>query len=302
MTLTPSLASSWSCSLTDEELERLIREDVPYFDLTTQILGIGGRPGRITFGTRHETVVCGTEEAARLLEKRGAVVSAGVGSGTALPAGALVLQAEGEARVLHEVWKVAVNLLEYLSGIATRTRAMVEAARQVNPKVQVTTTRKVFPGTRSLAVKAVLAGGGVPHRLGLSETVLIFPQHRAFLGGFATCIEQLDTLRCSCPEKKIAIEVETKNEAVAVAAAGFDIIQIDKMPVAELRETVAAVRAVGGGERLCIAAAGGITPANGVDYAATGVDILVTSALYAAPPADIAARILSISTGPEVVP
>ncbi|NJN66765.1 MAG: ModD protein [Chloroflexaceae bacterium] len=300
MTLATSHSFSWSCSLTDEELERLLREDVPYFDLTTHALGIGGRPGRITFVTRHETVVCGTEEAARLLEKRGAVVSAGVGSGTALPAGALVLQAEGCARVLHEVWKVAVNLLEYLSGIATSTRAMVKAARQVNPKVQVATTRKVFPGTRSLAMKAVLAGGGVPHRLGLSETVLIFPQHRAFLGGLATCIEQLDELRRFCPEKKIAIEVETKDEAVAVAVAGFDIVQIDKMPVAELRETVAAVRAAAAGQTVCIAAAGGITPANAADYSATGVEVLVTSALYASPPADIAARILS--TGPEAVP
>jgi molybdenum transport protein len=279
-------------SLTDEQLIQLVREDVPYFDLTTLALGIGDLPGCITFSTRHDTVACGTEEAARLLELCGAKVETIVGSGSALLSGVVMLEAVGSAAALHTAWKVAVNLLEYLSGIATATRAMVEAARRGNPAIQIATTRKVFPGTKSLAVKAVLAGGGIPHRLGLSETILLFPQHCAFVGGLQGCIDRLADIHHHSPEKKIAVEVERTEEAVQVARVGVDVLQIDKMPLDTLRETVAAVRAIDG--QVCIAAAGGITLSNAADYAATGIDLIVTSALYAAKPADIAARMAAV--------
>jgi molybdenum transport protein len=170
---------------------------------------------------------------------------------------------------------------------------MVRAARQGNPHVQIATTRKVFPGTKLLVTKAILAGGGIPHRLGLSETLLVFPQHTVFLHGLEGFIAQLATLRHHSPEKKIAVEVENIEEALLVARAGVDVLQVDKMPLDSLREMVVAIRAID--PRVCIAAAGGITPANATAYAATGVDILVTSALYAAKPADIAARIMAIA-------
>jgi molybdenum transport protein len=284
-------------TLTDEELIRLIREDVPYMDLTTWTLGIGEHLGRITFSTRHDTIVCGVEETARLLTLCGATVQQHkppVASGSALAAGERILEATGHAAALHTAWKVAVNMLEYLSGIATSTQAMVQAARQGNPHVQIATTRKVFPGTKSLAIKAVMAGGGIPHRLGLSETVLVFPQHMAFVGGLDGLLAQLDSIRHHSPEKNIAVEVETLEDAVRVVQAGVDVLQVDKMPLDVLRETVGAVRAVDTHTQVAIAAAGGITLANAADYAATGVDILVTSALYAAKPADIAAQIVPL--------
>lgn len=278
-----------SPTLTDEELQQLIREDVPYFDLTTLALDIGDIPAQMSFATRHETVICGTEEVARLFALHGATVMTTVSSGTTLPAGTMFLQAKAPAATLHTVWKVAINLLEYLSGIATSTRTMVEAARRANPGVQIVTTRKMFPGTKPLAIKAVLAGGGMPHRLGLSETLLVFPQHLALLGGLDGFIERLDDLRHHSPEKKIAVEVETLDQATQVVQAGVDILQIDKMPVAMLQETVTTVRALD--QRVVLAIAGGVNLSNVAEYAATGVDLIVTSALYTAKPADIAARI-----------
>ena len=75
-----------------------------------------------------------------------------------------------------------MNILEYSSGIATRTKKMVDKAKLVNPHVAVLATRKSFPGTKELSIKSIIAGGAFPHRLGLSETILIFKQHVAFLG------------------------------------------------------------------------------------------------------------------------
>ncbi len=177
--------------LSDEAIARLIEEDVPYFDLTTFGLGIGKQPGEIEFYSRHPMVVCATEEAKRVFEQCGATVYAQTESSTTLEAQQLILKAAGSAEALHIAWRIALNLLEYASGIATRTSNLVKAARQVNPSVTILGTRKVFPGIRALSVKAILAGGAIPHRLGLSETILIFKEHLTYLGGMPGILERL---------------------------------------------------------------------------------------------------------------
>jgi len=96
--------------------------------------------------------------------------------------GTLLLQAAGSAAALHKGWKMAQTLMEWCSGIASRAAAIVVAARRGNPDTQVAGTRKNVPGNRALAVKAFRAGGAVMHRNGLSETLLLFAEHRLFLG------------------------------------------------------------------------------------------------------------------------
>ena len=115
--------------LPDELLGRLLGEDLPYGDLTTATLGIGSRPGRLWFEARAAMVVCGTEEAARLFELTGAVVTALTAlSGQTVPAGAPLLAVSGPAAALHAAWKVAQNLVEYASGIASAAARLVAAA------------------------------------------------------------------------------------------------------------------------------------------------------------------------------
>ena len=101
---------------------------------------------------------------------------------------------------------MAQTLIETWSGVATDARAIVDAATAVAPHIAVACTRKNVPGTKRFAVAAVKAGGAVMHRLGLSESVLVFPEHRAFLGGvpLSECVEQL---RRAAPEKRLVIEV-----------------------------------------------------------------------------------------------
>ncbi|BBA71364.1 ModD protein [Geobacter sulfurreducens] len=275
--------------LPDSELDRFFEEDCPYGDLTTHLLGIGRQKGRITFFTREETVLCGTEEAGRLLERCGARVGRMEESGTRLSAGVEFLVADGEAGSLHAGWKLALNLLEYASGIATRTARIIAAARAVNPAVVVTTTRKSFPGTRKISIKAITAAGAVPHRLGLSETILVFRQHTAFLGGLEPFLGMIGDLRKRAPETAIMVEAESTADAVAVAAAGPDVLQIDKVAPADLSALVPQLRKLAPMTR--ISAAGGINESNAAVYAATGVDILVLSSAYFGRPADIGVRL-----------
>lgn len=272
----------------DEEIAQLIAEDVPFLDLTTYGLNIGKELGEIEFSTRHTMTICATEEAARVFEKCGAKVEYLLESGTCLTSQQLILKASGCAEALHIGWRVALNLMEYASGIATRAKELVDAAKNINPDVAVVTTRKCFPGTRIISMKAILAGGATPHRLGLSETVLIFKQHLLFIDSIAEISERINQLRKRFPEQKIAIEVETETDAWMVAEAGVDLIQFDKIPTVELSGLVAELKQKYPG--LQLAAAGGINLENVRNYASTGVDILVTSYPYFGKPADIGAK------------
>ena len=144
--------------------------------------------------------------------------------------GQTILQAQGPANTLLRAWKVGQNLLEFTCGIATLTHQVVQAVQTVDASVAVLTTRKHAPGVRKLALKATLSGGAMPHRLGLGETILIFPQHRALMGGWeevARAIARHKYALCR-REKKIVIEAADLDEAYSAAQAGADVVQFDK--------------------------------------------------------------------------
>ncbi len=271
--------------LSDSDIERFIDEDLPYGDLTSHLLGIGNSRGRITFSTREDTTICCTEEAARVLQKSGATVTSWVPSGTELSTGREFLVAHGPAQSLHAGWKVALNLLEYASGIASRTQRIVTTCKSVNPSLSVVTTRKSCPGTKKIAIKAITAGGALPHRLGLSETILVFKQHTAFLGGLETFLSAIQDLKLKARETKIIVEADTVEEALQIARSGADVVQLDKIAPAELANAVRLLRTVN--PHILISAAGGINESNVADYAATGIDIVVLSSVYFGRPADI---------------
>lgn len=265
--------------LSDSALDALLAQDVPYGDLTTDSLGIADQPARMSFAARAAMVLAGSEEAARLVEKAGGRVTRVSPSGASLEAGTVFLEADGPAGALHRAWKVAQTLTEYASGIASRARRIVDAA----PGVTVACTRKNFPGAKDLSVKAVIAGGAVMHRLGLSETLLVFPEHRAFLPGPPE--DWIAALRRKAPEKKIVVEAGSVEEAVALAKAGADVIQLEKLPPEAAAAVIAATRALT--PPPVVAPAGGVTEANAAAYAAAGCRLLVTSAPFFGPPADV---------------
>lgn len=275
--------------ISDEALDRLIQEDVPYLDLTTWALGIGSIPGRMEYFSRQEGVLCGTEEVKRILEKLGVKVLHAAPSGGELRPGEVFLSAEGPADAIHMAWKVTQNLLECSSGIATKTRRIVELVHRVNPKVSVVSTRKSFPGVKQLSVKAVLAGGAFPHRLGLSETVLVFEQHLAFMGGLESFLDGIHNIKARLPEKKLLVETDSLEKARRLAEAGVDALQFDKLPPDKLHAAASELKA--SYPRLALLAAGGIDEHNAAEYAASGVDALVTTCLFFAKPMDMSVRI-----------
>ena len=147
-------------------IDELLEEDCPYMDLTVEALGIGREPGLLTCHPKAACVVAGVEVAVRLLESSGCRVACEAASGDRLEAGQVFLRAEGSAGAIHRSLKIAQNVMEYSSGIATRAAGMLESARKANPHVQLAVTRKHFPGTKRLSLAAAQAGGAIAHRQG----------------------------------------------------------------------------------------------------------------------------------------
>jgi molybdenum transport protein len=268
--------------IADADIDRMIAEDFGHGDLTTRALGIASHAGRMSFTARDAMVVSGIDEAARILVRLGAVVDIRVFSGAYAAPGTLLLEASGTASCLHAGWKIAQTLVEWSAGIASAVHDIEAAARAVSPSIVVACTRKTAPLTRALSMKAVLAGGGTLHRTGLGDSILVFPEHRAFLGG-VDLRATLGDLRAAAPERAVVVEVGSPEDALLAANSGADVVQLEKFTpaqVAALRETLA-------GRQVKLAAAGGVNVRNAADYARAGADILVTSAPYLAAPRDV---------------
>ena len=271
---------------TQADIDRLIVEDLPQHDETSRVLGVPDSPGTLVYTARHAGVLAGMAPLRRMAQSLDLRAEPLAADGDALRPGQAVLRLHGTAHALHVAWRQGMNLLEYLGGIASATRRMVDAAREGNPRIQIAGTRKAHPGARKLQHYAVLCGGGMVHRAGLSETILVFAQHRVFLPGLSAAA-LVARAKAHSPEKFVLLEAEDEDEALAAARAGADGVQLDKMTPEQLTALVPQLRAIQ--PRLVINAAGGIHLDNAAAFAASGVDVLVTSSLYNAKAADFGA-------------
>jgi molybdenum transport protein len=273
----------------NDDIGRLIQEDVPYLDLTSMALGINDQQGSITYFTREDAVVCGTEEVRQVFDQLHITLDQYVSSGLMVKSEDVLISGKGRAADLHMAWKVGQNILDHCSGIATKTRNMVDIVKSNNPNISIFTTRKGFPGTKALALKSILAGGAMPHRLGLSETILIFKQHINFIGGIDGLLKKLPDIKSECCEKRIIVEADSIELAHKLCQVGVDGIQFDKIPLKDLQPACDMLKSEYPG--VVLLAAGGINETNISDYAQLHIDGIVTTSLYNAKPIDIGVKI-----------
>lgn len=262
----------------------LLFEDAGYFDLTTYGLGIGDKKGVMSFAPKHDIVLCGADEVREILDKLNIKYAFFKQNGDTLKAKEHILECKADAAKLHRAWKISQNIFEYMSGIATYTNALVKSVKEVNPSIGISTTRKNFPGAKELMLKAVICGGGAPHRLGLYDSVLVFEQHLAFFNDKAELEKNFKKLKCDLIERKITVEVESFKQAEYFASLGADILQCEKMDFDTLNRCVGLKQKY---PSLLVSATGGINENNIADFAKCGVDLIVTSSPYHAKPADI---------------
>ncbi|MFR5646087.1 MAG: ModD protein [Bilophila wadsworthia] len=192
-------------------IDELLEEDCPYMDLTVEALGIGREPGLLTCHPKAACVVAGVEVAVRLLESSGCRVACEAASGDRLEAGQVFLRAEGSAGAIHRSLKIAQNVMEYSSGIATRAAGMLESARASIPICSWPLPASISWDQTAFACGGE-AGGAIAHRLGLSDSLLVFDQHRVFTGGLDGFAARVSECRKAFPEQKLGAEVATRRK------------------------------------------------------------------------------------------
>jgi nicotinate-nucleotide pyrophosphorylase (carboxylating) len=202
-----------------------------------------------------------------------------------------VLFASGSARALLAAERTALNFLGRLSGIATLTARYAEAV--VGTGTTILDTRKTTPGLRQLEKAAVAAGGGLNHRFGLYDAILIKENHIELAGGLAKAVH---AARTEQPEMAIEVEVRNLDEAAYALGMGVDRLLLDNMSVGSMREAVA-LRDENTGDGVSLEASGGVTLENVREVAETGVEFISIGALtHSAPTLDFSMLLETAST------
>jgi nicotinate-nucleotide pyrophosphorylase (carboxylating) len=267
----------------DQLVARALAEDLGSGDITSSATVAAEARGRARIVQKQPGVVFGLEAAAEAFRQAGAgelrPLAAEGEWRDEVPADVAVV--EGPARALLAGERTALNLLCHLSGIATVTARYVDAARASG--AEILDTRKTTPGLRALEKAAVAAGGGVNHRLGLYDAILIKENHVALAGGLAVAVERA---RAAHPELEVEVECRSAAEVAEALAAGADRLLLDNMTPDELRAAVAAREAAGSSAAL--EASGGVTLETVGETAAAGVDLISIGALtHSAPALDL---------------
>ncbi|MEY4772369.1 carboxylating nicotinate-nucleotide diphosphorylase [Vulcanococcus sp.] len=259
------------------QLQAWLQEDIGRGDLSAPALG--DRRGHAHWLAKAPGLFCGgvlLEPLLHQLDPQGQVRLL-VGEGQPVEPGQRLLELEGLASALVAVERTALNLAMRLSGVATATAALVQQLEGTG--VRLADTRKTTPGLRQLEKYAVRCGGGLNHRLGLDDAAMLKENHLAWSGGVVAAVA---AVRVQAPwPARVIVEAETATEALAAVAAGADGVLLDEFSPAALGELVPQLRAAAavrpGGQGVVLEASG-VQPDQLRAYAATGIDLISTSA------------------------
>lgn len=285
-------------------LGELLRQDIESGDLTVSALGISGRTCGAEVRAKQTGVAAGIQEAAWLYEQRGVRTEDRISDGDSIKDSDCLLRVRGDAAALLSLERVAVNLLQRMSGIATATHKLVELAQKASPAAHILGTRKTPWGL--LDKRAVHCGGGGTHRLNLGDAILVKTNH-LLLASNEGDSDYKELIRRAWRSRKGAkffeIEVTSPEQALEVAGlicseqmldAGCPcILMLDNFPAAKAAFTVKELQKVGYREQILLEASGKIDEQSLAGYAASGVDAISVGALtHSAAALDLSAKLI----------
>jgi nicotinate-nucleotide pyrophosphorylase (carboxylating) len=262
-----------------EIVRRALAEDLGWGDVTTEATVSPDQRARGVLLSKSPCIVAGiqvAEEVFRQLDPAIAFQIRRQDSERCAP-GDIIAEARGSAAAMLTAERTALNLLQRMSGIATLTRAFVDAA---GGGITVLDTRKTTPTLRALEKYAVRAGGGINHRSGLDDGILIKDNHIRLAGGVREAVQRM---KKAGQEMAIEVEAQSLDQVDQAIDSGADIILVDNLPVEEIREAVRRVRG-----RAKIEISGGVTLERMGELSRTGAEYVSVGALtHSAPAADI---------------
>ncbi|PYJ43810.1 MAG: carboxylating nicotinate-nucleotide diphosphorylase [Verrucomicrobia bacterium] len=283
--------------MTDREpdpIDIALREDIGEGDVTTQLVIPEDARARARVMSREKAVIAGTGPAAEVFRRVDPQlkVSTGLTDGTVVLEGETILEINGSTRSILTAERAALNFLQRLSGIATLTRAFVEAIGK-NP-AKIMDTRKTTPGLRALEKAAVVAGGGINHRFGLFDMVLVKDNHLVAQPDLAQLAVAIRKAKLRNPSMKVEVEADSLEQVRAlIHIEEIDLILLDNMETTEMREAIA----LGRNRKVKFEASGGVNLKTVRRIAATGVDFISVGALtHSAPAIDLSLELTPISS------
>lgn len=256
----------------EQILSLALNEDIGTGDITTLSTIPEDKIAHGRFIAKEGMILCGIPLAAHVFERvdKDIRFEAFFKDGDMVKKGDVIAEVTGNAQNVLTGERTALNFMQRLTGIATRTHAAV--AEVAGTKAKITDTRKTTPGLRVLEKYAVRVGGGTNHRFNLADGVLIKDNHIAVSGGITSAVQNA---RAVIPHTlKIEVEVETKEQLLEALEAGADIVMLDNMSNEQMRECVALV-----GGRALVEASGNMGEKSLAEVAQTGVDIISIGAL-----------------------
>ena len=270
------------------QIGAFLNEDIGRGDITTQATVMRSQSAKGRFIAKEAMVVAGLEAAEAVFSTLDSQqqIEAFVSDGDEVEAGKVIARTTGFADVLLAGERLALNLMQRLSGIATHTRRFVEAVEGTG--AQIVDTRKTTPGLRMLEKYAVATGGARNHRFGLDDGVLIKDNHIALAGGVATAVER--ARKAVGHLHKVEVEVSRERDLRDALEAGADILLLDNQTPEETRRLVEIARSLK--PDVLLESSGGITLENVREYASAGVDLISVGALtHSARAVDISFKI-----------
>lgn len=265
-----------------KNVDRLIaialEEDLPWGDITSENLIEAEHKSGLVIKAKEDGVIAGMDIARRVFQTldEAVVWEPFVKDGELISKGTQLARVSGLTVELLKSERLALNIMQRLSGVATITRKYVEEARRSSDAVKIVDTRKTTPGLRYLEKYAVRVGGGFNHRYCLSDAVMIKDNHIAIIESQGKSLKEgIKDLRNRIPHTvMIEMEVDRIDQIQEALEAGVDIILLDNMSCEKLREAVALVNG-----KAKLEASGGVTLTSVKDIAATGVDYISAGAL-----------------------
>jgi len=277
-----------------DPIDIALREDIGEGDITTQLVVPENARARARVVSREKAVVAGTTPAAEVFRRVDPQlkVSIAMTDGTTALGGETILEISGSARSILTAERAALNFLQRLSGIATLTRAFVEAIGK-NP-AKIMDTRKTVPGLRALEKAAVVAGGGVNHRFGLFDMILVKDNHLVAQPDPIQLAAAIRKAKLRNPSMKVEVEADSLERVRAlIQIEEIDVILLDNMETSEMREAIA----LGRNRKVKFEASGGVNLKTVRRIAATGVDFISVGALtHSAPAVDLSLELTPISS------
>jgi len=256
----------------EERFRRFVEEDVGHGDVTTFHTIPHGTLVEAEIVVKEEGVIAGVEEALAFAETFGLQAKPLVKDGSRVTPKTRALHIEGDAITLLAIERTMLNLLSRMSGIATHTSRLVEKVRRAGYETVVAATRKTALGMAYFDKRAVMVGGGEPHRYGLDDMILIKDNHITIGGNIREVVGK--TRKRASFSKKIEVEVSRVSDVLAVAEAGVDIIMLDNFTLKQVEQSIDLLKRKKIRKKILVEASGGITEQNILKYASAGVDIV----------------------------